>query len=312
MLLSRVAANLYWAARYLERAEGTARVVREHTSLFMDVPNSLQLSWDPLLAVCGVEDVFEATSTAPNEETIVDFLVADLDNAGSIRSSVGRARENLRSAREAFPASAWVVVNDLYLYVESHVEEGVHRRSRDRFLASVVTEHQRLLGVIASMMTRDDAYTMLRLGRHVERADMTSRVLDVRAGQLLTSREAATELYDDLQWMSMLRSLSAAQMYQRQSLLDGGSQGPIGFVLHQEAFPRSVRYCLGAARQSAARLPNPDLTVAACDRALDLVNNIRLTSLDAAALHWTSDQMQLAIAAIHNAISTSYFPTVAV
>ena len=311
MLLSRVAANLYWAARYLERAEGTARVVREHTSLFVDVPNSLQLSWDPLLAVCGVEEDFEASAAAPDEDAIVKFLVADLDNPGSIWASVATARDNLRSAREVLPVPAWFVVNDLYLHVEAHAVEGVHRRSRDRFTGHVITEHQRLLGVVASMMTRDDGYTMLRLGRHVERADMTARVLDVRAGQLLSNREASTELYDDLQWLSMLRSLSAAQMYQRQSLLDGGAQGPIGFVLHQQAFPRSVRYCLGAARESAARLPNPDVVVSACDRALDLVNNIRLTSLDAAGLHWMSDQLQLAIATIHDTISTAYFPTVA-
>jgi uncharacterized alpha-E superfamily protein len=307
MLLSRVAANLYWAARYLERAEGTARIVREQTSLFVDAPYSLELSWDPLLAVTGSAEPFAARYEQADEDAIVAFLVADVQNPGSIHASITQARENLRSAREVFPAQAWVVVNDLHLYVDRRVSEGLHRRSRARFLGHVITEHQRLIGVLASTMTRDDAYTMLRLGRHLERADMATRVLDVRAGQLLATRSAQAEAYDDLQWLSMLRSLSAAQMYQRDSLLHGIGNGPIGFVLHEQNFPRSVRYCLRSAQKSAARLPNPAEVLEAIDQALTVLDAIEPATLDAARLHETADRLEVAIGEVHQAIYRRYF-----
>ena len=307
MLLSRVAANLYWAARYLERAEGTARIVREHTSLFVDSPSSLRLSWDPLLAVTGGESMFDDMDNQRSETDIVHFLLSEQRNPGSIQASVGSARENLRSAREVFPIPAWFVVNDLHLYVTSRVEEGLHRRSRARFLGHVITEHQRLIGVLTSTMTRDDAYTMMRLGRHIERADMALRVLDVRAGQLLKSREPQELLYDDLQWLSMLKSLSAAQMYQRQTLLHGEGSGPIGFVLHEPSFPRSVAYSLASARESAARLPNPTPVLATIDHARDMLGAVDPSTLDDVKLHDTVDRLEVAIGSIHKAADAAYF-----
>ncbi len=220
MLLSRVAERLYWAARYLERAEGTARIVREHSNVIVDLPLSVTPAWDHLLGITGDREGFDKRYDSSDETSIVSFLVADSANPGSVRSSIAQARENLQTCRDILPVQAWNAVNDsVPRRRDAGPTDGVQRRYRSRFLEKVIAEHQRLLGILTSTMSRDEAYTLLRLGRHIERGDMVTRVLDVRAGLLLSERAERAELYDDLQWSSVLRSLSALQMYNRRSIV---------------------------------------------------------------------------------------------
>ena len=207
MLLSWVADHLFWGARYLERAECTARIVRTFTEVIVDLPTGLMSSWEPLLAVAGSRDEFDATHARAGETDIVRFLVADPENPSSVLSSIGSARENLRTTREVLPREAWQVVNDLHLYALSNGEAAVDRRSRNRVLTRIVAEGQRLDGVLTSAMSRDEAYEMWRLGQSIERADMTTRVVGVRAAALLALPADADD-YDEVQWMGVLRSLS--------------------------------------------------------------------------------------------------------
>ena len=310
MLLSRVAENLYWAARYLERAEGTARIAREHTNLIIDMPTSVMSSWEPLLVITGTRAGYDIAHQTINETDVVGYLVADRTNPGSIRSSIDQARENLRTCREVLPGPAWVTVNGLYLYVGAHDAEGVARRSRSRFLDRIVTDHQRLIGVLTTTMSRDAAYTMLRLGRHVERADMATRVLDVWATSLMGERLEERARYEHLQWASLLQALSALQMYQRGNSPVDGHVGPVRFVLDDATFPRSLRYCLDSAAHSAARLPRPERVRAAVADALAVLGRIDVAALDVAGVHAAADRLQLAIGEIHKQITSSYFRVV--
>jgi uncharacterized alpha-E superfamily protein len=312
MLLSRVAENLYWAARYLERAEDTARIVREHTNLIVDMPTSVLSTWAPLLAITGTAEMFVEDHRSVDEATVVQFLVSDGANHGSIRSSVEQARENLRGCRDVLPATAWLTINDLYLYVSMHHTEGVERRSRARFLDRVVAEHQRTIGILTTMMTRDEAYTMLRLGRHLERADMATRVLDVWAAALTGERPPGAELYDDLQWSSVLSSLSALQMFQRSQHESPSAANVVEFIVHTETFPRSVRYCLTNARSSLLLLPNPAPALAACDRAVAILERSRHAPIEPEAVHGLADEFQVAIGDVHGAITNTYFLAAAV
>jgi uncharacterized alpha-E superfamily protein len=267
-LLARVAEDLYWAARYLERAEDTARIIREYTNLLVDLPISVSTAWEPLLAIVGVapsEDVGELTG----EDAIIEHLIDSEDNPSSIAQCVASARENLRSCREVLPVEAWFVVNDLHLYTTSNASDGLARRSRTRFLDRIIAEHQRLIGILAGTMLRDEAYSMTRLGRHVERADMTTRVLDVRAGSLLLDdRPEHVRSYDSLQWASVLRTLAASQMFYRTHRQPLSGPAVVSFALHESRLPRSVAYCLTAARGGIASLPRPESSLAACESAL--------------------------------------------
>src|SRR5688572_21763342 len=138
LLLSRVADHLYWAARYVERAEVTARVVSEHTHLLVDLPTSVPLTWEPLLDVPGVR----RPGDQHDEREVVAFLLADPDNPSSVLSSVVAARANLRATREVLSREAWEALNNLYLFVSSHHSEGIDRWSRGRFLDRVIAEAQ--------------------------------------------------------------------------------------------------------------------------------------------------------------------------
>ena len=308
MLLSRVAERLYWAARYLERAEGTARIVREHSNVIVDLPLSVTPAWDHLLGITGNREGFDKRYDTGDETSIVSFLVADSLNPGSVRMSIAQARENLRTCRDILPVQAWNAVNDLYLTAGRDAADGVQRRYRSRFLEKVIAEHQRLLGILTSTMSRDEAYTMLRLGRHIERGDMVTRVLDVRAGLLLVERPEQAELYDDLQWSSVLRSLSALQMYNRRSATGDGATEVIRFILGETSFPRSVAYCLAGVQSAARELPLSESVLAACRAAIaELSSSDPTALLDADELHRKADRLQIAIGTISNRITGAYF-----
>jgi uncharacterized alpha-E superfamily protein len=292
----------------MERAEGTARIVREHSNVVVDLPRTVPPAWDHLLAITGSRDDFDQRYQSADELSIVSFLVADLVNPGSVQSSIGQARENLRTCRDILPTQAWNAVNDLFLATLRGATESVQRRNRARFLERVIAEHQRLLGILTSTMSRDEAYTMLRLGRHIERADMVTRVLDVRAGLLLGERPEKEELYADLQWSSVLRSLSALQMYHRRAVVGDGAAEVIRFILHEPGFPRSVGYCLAGVQSSARELPRSESVLGACRAALvELSASDVAALLDAEELHRKADRLQIAIADISDRIATAYF-----
>jgi len=309
MLLSRVAENLYWSARYLERAEDTARIVREHTNMIIDLPTSVPVNWEPLLAIMGTREAFDARYERADEMSIVRFLVADRKNPGSIMMCVEQAREDFRTCREVLPREVWQTVNDLYLYVASHHLDGVARSSRSRFLERVIGESLRTAGFLGSTMSRDEAHEFVRLGRALERADMTTRVLDVRAGSLITPVGEEGDPHDDVQWMSVLRSLSALQMYHRATKRPVEGPSTLRFLLMDEAFPRSVACCVNDVVESLRRLPHSDVVLLACDEARRLLAAVHVDDLDGAGIHDLMDRLQVAIGSIHGRVMTTYVRT---
>lgn len=319
MLLSRVADSLYWGARYLERSECTARIVRSYTELVIDLPTTALSSWEPLLAVSGSAETFLAQHGAEDgavgELPIVRFLVADQHNPGSIASSVDRARENLRTTREIIPREAWQTVNDLYLYVGSNASGGVERRSRARFLGHLIGECQQLDGVMTTVMNRDEAYELWRLGQSIERADMTTRVVGVRAASLLAAERARAasdgdgslqDVHDDVQWMGLLRSVSALQMYQRATRgpIDGAAA--VRFLLLDPAFPRSVASCATRIREALTRLPRSMRTLPAVDQLDALLASSTARDDDGASLDASMEEVQQALADLDRMIHETF------
>ena len=310
MLLSRVAENLYWAARYLERAEDTARIVNEHTNFLVDLPTTVPLTWEPLLAITGTRTDFDENYPQADEASIVRFLVADRTNAGSILRSIESTRENMRTTREVLPREVWQTVNDLYLYVASHHLDGVARSGGPLpgggGWGKPCGRRLSFFCLLGSTMSRDEAHEFVRLGRALERADMTTRVLDVRAGSLITPVSEEGDPHDDVQWMSVLRSLSALQMYHRTTR--GPVEGPstLRFLLMDEAFPRSFTCCITDVEESLRRLPRPDVVLLACDEARRLLTAGNIDDLDGVGLHQLMDRLQFAIGSIHEQVMTTY------
>jgi len=305
-LLSRVADRVYWGARQMERAEDTARILRAFSDLFIDFPMAADLSWEPLVAISGSAPLSDVASADRGEAAVVRFIIDDATNPGSIRSSVEAARENLRTTREVMPREAWAAVNQLALFVRAEATGALDRRRRDRVLGRVVEISRRLDGVLESTMTRDAAYHLWRLGRLVERADMTTRVIGVRAATLMLPAPDRAVSLDEVQWMGVLRSLSALQMYQR------AVRGPIdvgdvlGFLLHHEGFPRSVKGCLSAIRTEVVALPAPGPVLDALSIVEHTLASVDVEGGDGVILDDMMDRLQIAIADVDRAIISRY------
>ncbi len=307
-LLARVADRLYWAARYVERAEDTARIVRAFHELVVDFPGDVMLRWEPLAAIAGSDAVLVANADdVAGETTVMEHLIADRANPGSIVGCVALARENLRTTREVIPREAWQVVNSLSHFVDSTAHEAVWRQGRDRFLARVVDESRRLDGVLDSTMTRANSYRMFRLGRLIERADMTTRVLGVRAAALLQLQSFGVEtIGEEVQWMGVLRSLSALQMYQRATRGPIEGEAVVRFLLFDAAFPRSVQGCLEEIRGVLAGLPSAHDVISVLNATEAIVSDCHPITSDGVELDTAMDRLQDAIAALDRAIHDRY------
>jgi uncharacterized alpha-E superfamily protein len=334
VLLSRVAGRIYWAARYMERAEDTARLVRAHGELMADLPPHIEARWEPLVSVVGSDVQFrdlnghgQSQSQSQSqggqsqsqsnghggedaELAVTRFLVTDRGNPSSIVSSVVAARENLRTTRDTVPREGWVTVNDLYLYVTSEADRGADRRVRERFLTRVIADGRRMDGVLATSMTHDEAYVMWRLGRAIERADMTTRVLGVRAAEVLThpanGAGAALRNHDEVQWMGVLRSVWGLQMYQRAVRGPIEGRSVVWFLLEHDRFPRAVRALLREIRRALRELPESDGPLDAVEHVEAVLRESSAASIDGSALDRAMDDLQVAIALLDRRITDRY------
>jgi len=307
-LLARVADRLYWGARYLERAEDTARIVRAYHELVIDFPGEVMLRWEPLAAISGNVVAFEyAPDDYSGELAVLHFLIADRLNTGSIAGCVASSRENLRTAREVIPREAWQTVNTLSHFVAANAASAVRRQSRDRFLARVVDDSRRFDGVLDSTMTRQNSYRMFRLGRVIERGDMTTRVLGVRAAALLQMEASGIEpVSDEVQWMGVLRSLSAFQMYQRATRGPIEGEAVVRFLLYDASFPRSVQSCLDEVLTVLVALPTPNDVLVVLDQAETVLAEARPIASDGHELDDAMERVQAAMARLDEAIHTRY------
>jgi uncharacterized alpha-E superfamily protein len=314
VLLSRVAGDIYWAARYLERAEDTARVVRAHAETVADLPGHPEAHWKPLITVVGSDAQFDERFGGDGSETaVVDYLLSDQLNQGSVVRCVSAARENLRSARETIPVEGWHAVNDLHQYVNVESDRGADRRARDRFTRHVVSDSRRIDGILATTMSHDDAYAMWRLGRALERADMTTRVLGVRAAAVLIGagggRADSERTYEDLLWMGVLRSLSGLQMYRRAVRRPIEGPAVVRFLLEHDRFPRAVRALLREIRRALGELPDPSVLFDEVDAVDAVVRDSIADDIDGAALDDAMETLQGALAQLDRRIQERYLRT---
>ncbi len=315
MLLSRLAEHVYWAGRYLERAESTARLLRVHTELYLDMPRSVSSGWRPLLAVTGSADTFEEVGgsrdegvVATEEHQIVKFLTTNLDHPGSVLACLTAARLNLRSVRALIPRSGWEVANSLLLWAKDEQDLAVPRRSRVEWLDEIVRRCQTLAGLLDGTMSHDQSYAFMKIGRHLERADMTTRVIDVQSQVLLGHRIGDGTLpYADVTWMGVLKSVSAMQMFRRVENAGVSGKRALRFLLCNPQFPRSVDHCLTELSRRLLELPRHEEAMAACAASQRVLVDGPLDGLSGAELHDLMDELQRSLGRIHTAASTTWF-----
>ena len=198
-MLSRVAERMYWLGRYIERVENTARLISVNTNLVLDLPRVKHI-WASLISITGYEEKFFARFSVQDEKNVIRFLLED--DSCSIKSSVRMARENARTTREILPNEAWQKINTLYLYLEKNLGKGLKRDGRHQLLSDITEQCQALTGYLSGCMSTNDAYNFMKIGTNLERADMTTRILDVGCLNLLNPEHPEIREYENILWMN--------------------------------------------------------------------------------------------------------------
>ncbi len=247
-MLSRVAESIYWMSRYIERAENVARFVDVNLQLILDQPTGMQAQWDPLVATTGDDEVFEERYGEASREAVIKFLTFDTENPNSIISCLRAARENARSIRENISSEMWEQINDAYLMVTETSEEWAMAEPHQFFTDIKVASHL-FMGQTDNIMSHSEGWHFCQLGRLIERADKTSRIVDVKYFILLPSVSDVNTPFDDIQWGALLHSASAFEMYRKTHGLIAPNK-VVAFLLLDREFPRSVLYCISKAEES--------------------------------------------------------------
>lgn len=310
-LLSRVAERMYWSTRYFERAENTARLVRVYGDLLLDLPRQTGLGWEQLIQITGSEEVFHKVYPQPAKGTAENFLIADPANASAILSCLAQARENIRTTRDIVPSEAWRCTNELLLYAREHLgAEGSQRRRRE-VMSRIVERCQQLTGLLHGTMSQGTAYQFVRLGRNLERADMTSRIIDVAAATLLIGREELLR-FDNRLWMTVLQSLSAYQMYRQHVRRRVRARDVMAYLLQDELFPRALNHCLRELSTAFGELPRNTEAIERVDQLRALLSEAPVDEPDTKQLHQWIDDVQLDLARLDAHVQRNWFAPVAI
>ena len=212
-MLSRVADSILWMSRYVERAENVSRFIDVNLNMSLDLGPDMDNQWAPLIFTTGDQKPFKEQYEVYNQENVIHFLTFDQKNPNSILSCLASARENARTVREMLSSQMWEELNKFYLLVRtaSQNTEAV-LDSPFEFFEKIKQSAYILEGVTEATMSHGEAWHFRRLGRMLERADKTSRILDVKYFLLLPSVQDVGTPLDTIQWASLLRSASALQI----------------------------------------------------------------------------------------------------
>lgn len=306
-MLSRSAERLYWLSRYMERTENTARLLSVYMNLMFDLPMGVEMKWRHLLNICGAEEAFFKFHKTPSEQNTMHFLVTEAGNPGSLFSSLSFARENIRTTRDLMPDEAWQQVNEMYLYVKNNMELVAQRRGRVLLLHEVMAGCQRFTGFLSGAMSHDHALRFIRLGRNIERADMTTRILDIGSVLLADDRSDKMREYESSLWINVLKSLSAFLMYRKHRRRSINSGDVLDYLLKDNNFPRAVLHCIIEVQSCINPLPHSEALKEHLKKLEAFINNIDIQTSGPTQLHELLDTIQTRLGDTHNQIASTWF-----
>lgn len=318
-MLSRVAETIYWMNRYVERAENVARFVDVNLHLALDFPEA-EAEWEPLVKTTGDADLYRGRYGDVGRNEVLRFLTFDRENPNSIATCFTRARENARSVREVISSEVWEQVNRAYWMVNDAARSATALDAPHDFFTAVKHASHSFVGTMYLTMSHNEGWHFARLGRLLERADKTSRILDVKSG-LVSNRQVAAQPgiadepgspVEELHWSALLRSASAFEMYRKAC----GNVVPsrvVEFLVLNDRFPRSVLYCLKKGERSLHAITNSQLGswTNHAERELGRLNAelgyADIEELLGRGLHQYIDDLQLRMNHVHDEIAAVFF-----
>ncbi len=312
-MLSRLADSLYWMSRYVERAENVARFIDVNTWLSLDLPAGYQEQWSPLVHTTGDDALFAKLYNQASKQNVIHFLTFDTRNPNSIFSAITAARENARLARQYITLEMWEQINRFYLTVQTGARSAARGFSpRPDFFSEVTTASHLFLGTLYATMSHNEGWHFCRLGRLIERADKTSRILDTKYYLLLPSVAAVGTPYDDIMWGAVLRSTSAFEMY-RKRFQQISPDRIVEFLVLDREFPRAIHYCVGSAETSLHLISGTPMGTFSNEAEMHLgrvcadLNYVKVREIIKRGLHEFLDDVQVRLNLVGDAVENSFF-----
>jgi uncharacterized alpha-E superfamily protein len=245
-MLSRVADSLYWMSRYIERAENNARIADVNLQMLLDLTSpkgsDSPQQWNPIISSLEEDELFGSLYDKTDGKAVIDFVSLQKKNPNSIYSCLTNARENARTTSEQISSEMWEQINRLYLFVKSDAAKKLVRSSPYEFFNRIILGSHLFQGITDATMTHGEGWDFIRIGKLLERADCTSRILDVKYHILLPSGEKVGGNIDTIQWMSVLKSCSALEAYRKIYVGQVAPWRVAEFLITHSAFPRSIRF----------------------------------------------------------------------
>ena len=322
-MLSRVADSLYWMSRYAERAENIARILDVNLQLMLDLPKlgaeETKALWEPVLRSTGEHTDFYDLYKEASSENVIDFLTLNTKNTNSILNCVISARENARHVREQVSLEMWEEINRTYLWMKSQTLKKIQRQGPYEFFTQVKNASHLFQGITDGTMTHGEDWDFIQVGKYLERADMTTRILDAN-DEIFITRPANSHTGGTLQWSAILRSCSSHDAYRKFYVAQVEPDKVVEFLILNEFFPRSIRFCAMALNDALRRISGckeehfTNLGEKLAGRLVAELNYSALEDIKTIGMHRYMDELQIKLNAIGQAIYKTYlfFPPLTV
>ncbi|HKI61168.1 MAG TPA: alpha-E domain-containing protein [Mariprofundaceae bacterium] len=240
-MLSRIAHNIYELGRQIERAENIARILDVNRRMSLEQSYFSELDvWSPMLAITQSREAFDERFEEVTEHNVMEFLISDSENTYSIRACLNHAREMARTIRERISEEMWLYLNKMYLDIQSDGRTDDHIAFLDDFRQFCSAFH----GLVDNTMSHGESWNFLRLGVSLERAHMTTSILEIKYFLLLPNVEEVGRPLDHHQWQALLRSVSGYEAYRRQFRARIDPAKVLRLLTLDPSFPRSIHYSI--------------------------------------------------------------------
>src|ERR1700736_5551309 len=260
-MLSRVADALFWLSRYTERAENSARMADVNLQLMLDAQllnSKNQQHWESIIFTLEDTELFKRHYPEMTKDSVVEFVTFDRRNPNSIYSCLALARENARTVREQISVEMWEQINRMFLLFRSGDAKRMFQGSTYDFFKWILEGSQLFQGVTDATMSHDEGWEFIGLGKYLERADRTSRILDIKYHILLPSGEQIGGNVDTVQWMAVLKSCSALEPYRKHYRGQVLPWKVAEFLVKNQTFPRSIVFCVDSLDYSLHKITGVD------------------------------------------------------
>jgi len=315
-MLSRVADSLYWMSRYAERAENIARILDVNLQLMLDLPKlaseEQKALWEPVLRSTGDHVDFDKHYKETTSDNVIDFLTLNPKNPNSIVNCVTTARENARHVREQISLEMWEEINRTYLWMKSQTLKKIQRQGPYEFFTAVKNASHLFQGITDGTMTHGEDWDFIQVGKYLERADMTTRILDANDEIFITRPAKKSQTSGTLQWSAILRSCSSHDAYRKFYVAQVEPDKVVEFLILNEFFPRSIRYCAGSLNEALRRISGTtgehfsNLAEKLAGRLVAELNYSALEDIKTVGMHQYMDETQIKLNNIGEAIFQTY------